>query len=150
AVDAVLIGTGLVVMQVPLAFALAVLTFFGGFVPIIGAVTAGALAVLVALVSQGLTTALVVLAIVLAVQQLEGNVLQPLLQGRSMQLHAGVILLAVAAGSTLFGIVGAFLAVPVIATVAVVMRYISEQVDLRTGDLHADEVPVATKDGEIS
>lgn len=150
AVDAVLIATGLVVMQVPLAFALAVLTFFGGFVPIIGAVTAGALAVLVALVSQGLTTALVVLAIVLAVQQLEGNVLQPLLQGRSMQLHAGVILLAVAAGSTLFGIVGAFLAVPVIATVAVVMRYISEQVDLRTGDLHADEVPVATKDGEIS
>lgn len=150
AVDAVLIGTGLVVMQVPLAFALAVLTFFGGFVPIIGALTAGTLAVLVALVSQGLTTALIVLAIVLAVQQIEGNVLQPLLQGRSMQLHAGVILLAVAAGSTLFGIVGAFLAVPVVATVAVVMRYASEQVDLRTGDLHADEVPVATKDGEIS
>lgn len=150
AVDAVLIGAGLLILQVPLAFALAILTFFGGFIPIVGAFAVGALAVLVALVSQGLTTALIVLAIIIAVQQIEGNVLQPFLQGKSMNLHAGVILLAVAAGSTLFGVAGAFLAVPAAATIAVVMRYLSEQVDLRTGDLQAADVRVATKDGEVS
>lgn len=150
AVDAIFIGLGLVVMQVPLAFPLAILTFFGGFIPIVGAFAVGALAVLVALVSKGLTTALVVLVIIVVVQQIEGNVLQPLLQGRSMQLHAGVILLAVAGGGTLFGVIGAFLAVPFAAVVAVVLRYISEQVDLRTGDLRARDVQVATKEGEVS
>lgn len=149
-VDAVFIGLGLVLLDVPLAFALAILTFFGGFIPIVGAFAVGALAVLVALVAQGPMTALGVLALIIVVQQVEGNVLQPWLQGRSMQLHAGVILLAVAAGSTLFGIVGAFLAVPVAAVVAVVLRYLSEQVDLRSGDVHAADVPVVTKDGEIA
>ncbi|WP_370892854.1 AI-2E family transporter [Janibacter sp. GXQ6167] len=148
-IDAIGIGIGLVVLQVPLAFALAVLTFFGGFVPILGAFVAGALAVLVALVAKGPTTAILVLIVVLVVQQLESNVLQPILQGKSMELHAGVILLSVAAGSTLFGIVGAFLAVPVAAVVAVIIRYMSEQVDLRAGDLKADDVLVATKDGEL-
>lgn len=150
AVDAVFIGLGLVLLNVPLAFALAVLTFFGGFVPIVGAFAVGSLAVLVALVAQGPMTALAVLAVIIVVQQVEGNVLQPWLQGRSMQLHAGVILLAVAAGSTLFGIVGAFLAVPVAAVVAVVLRYLSEQVDLRSGDLRASDVRVVTKDGELA
>lgn len=150
AVDAVLIGSGLVIMQIPLAFALAVLTFFGGFIPIVGAFAVGALAVLVALVSQGVTSALIVLAIIIVVQQVEGNLLQPFLQGRSMQLHAGVILLSVAVGSTLFGVVGAFLAVPFAAVAAVVLRYLSEQVDLRTGDLRPEDVAVATKEGEIS
>jgi len=146
----VLIGGGLLVTGVPLAAALAVLTFFGGFIPIIGAVTVGALAVLVALVSNGLTTALIVLGIVLAVQQIEGNVLQPWLQGQSMQLHAGIILLAVAAGGTLFGIIGAFLAVPVAASLVVTIRYVSEQIDLRTGDLPADELAVATPEGALA
>jgi predicted PurR-regulated permease PerM len=150
AFDAVLIGGGLLVTGVPLAAALAVLTFFGGFIPIIGAVTVGALAVLVALVSNGLTTALIVLGIVLAVQQIEGNVLQPWLQGQSMQLHAGIILLAVAAGGTLFGIIGAFLAVPVAASLVVTIRYVSEQIDLRTGDLPADELAVATPEGALA
>ena len=146
-VDAVLIGLGLVVLGVPLAAALAVLTFFAGFIPIVGAITAGALAVLVALVSNGPTTALMVLAIIIAVQQLESNVLQPVLQGRSLNLHAAVVLLAVTAGGTLFGIIGAFLAVPVAAVTAAVLRYISEQISLRTGEVHADDLPTTTPEG---
>lgn len=147
AVDAVLIGIGLAVLGVPLAFALAVLTFFGGFIPIVGAFAVGFLAVLVALVAQGPTTALLVLALIIAVQQIEGNVLQPFLQGRSMQLHAGVILLAVTVGGTIFGIVGAFLAVPVAAVGAVVLRYLSEQTNLRAGIVTADELAAETDEG---
>ncbi|WP_435198734.1 AI-2E family transporter [Janibacter sp. GS2] len=150
AVDAVLIGIGLVVLQVPLAFALAVLTFFGGFIPIVGAFAVGALAVLVALVAQGPTTALFVLILIIAVQQIEGNVLQPFLQGRSMQLHAGIILLAVAVGSTVFGIVGAFLAVPFAAVAAVVLRYLSEQVELRSGAIRVDEVTLESDEGVVA
>jgi putative heme transporter len=130
-VDAVLIGGGLLVLQVPLAIPLAVLTFLGGFVPIVGAIVAGVLGVLVALVSNGFTTALIVLALIILVQQLEGNVLQPMLQSRSLGLHAVVVLLAVTAGTTLYGIAGAFLAVPVAAAGAVVLRYLSERVDAR-------------------
>jgi putative heme transporter len=130
-VDGVLIGLGLVVLGVPLALPLAVLTFIAGFIPIVGAVVAGALGVLVALVSNGFTTAMSVLAIVIAVQQIEGNVLQPMLQSRSLGLHGVVVLLAVTAGSTLFGIPGAFLAVPAAAAGAVVLRYLSERVDAR-------------------
>jgi len=147
AVDAVLIGIGLVILGIPLAFALAVMTFFGGLIPIVGAVAVGALAVLVALVSNGFTTALIVLVIILAVQQLEGNLLQPLLQSRTMEMHPAIILLAVAGAGTLFGIMGAFLAVPVAATIIVVLRYMSEQVDLRTGDVRAEDLKVATPEG---
>ncbi|HWO65325.1 MAG TPA: AI-2E family transporter [Umezawaea sp.] len=129
AVDAVLIGIGMLVLGVPLAIPLAALTFLGGFIPIVGAFIAGAVAVLVALVSNGVTAAVILLVIVVVVQQLEGNVLQPILQSRSLRLHAAVVLLAVTAGSSLFGIAGAFLAVPVAATVAVVMRYLSEVID---------------------
>jgi predicted PurR-regulated permease PerM len=139
-IDAVLIGIGLVVLGVPLALPLAVLTFFGGFVPIIGAFVVGALAVLVALVTTSLTTALILLAIILAVQQIEGNVLQPMLQGRSLRLHPGLVLVAVAAGSTLFGIAGAFLSVPVAAVAAVILRYLGEVIDGRP----ADEARAAT------
>lgn len=130
-VDAVLIGGGLLVLGVPLALPLAVLTFLGGFVPIVGAVVAGVLGVLVALVSNGFTTALIVLVIIIAVQQIEGNVLQPILQSRSLGLHAVVVLLAVTAGSTLYGIAGAFLSVPIAAAAAVVVRYLGERVDAR-------------------
>ncbi|MGO4615395.1 AI-2E family transporter [Nocardia sp. 2YAB30] len=131
-IDAVLIGAGLVILGVPLALVLAVITFLGGFVPIVGAFVAGALAVLVALVGNGVGTALIVLGIIVAVQQLEGNVLQPVLQSRSMRLHAVIVLLAITAGGSLYGIVGAFLAVPVVAIVAVVVRYIGEQIDAAT------------------
>jgi predicted PurR-regulated permease PerM len=130
-VDAVLIGAGLVVTGVPLALPLAVLTFLGGFVPIIGAFVIGALAVLVALVTKGVTTALVVLVIILAVQQIEGNVLQPILQGRSLQLHPALVLVAVTAGGGLYGVAGAFLAVPVVAVAAVVLRYLGDVIDGR-------------------
>jgi predicted PurR-regulated permease PerM len=133
-VDASLIGIGLLVLQVPLAGVLIVITFLGGFIPIVGAFVAGALAVLIALVSNGFTTALIVLAIIIAVQQLEGNVLQPWLQAKSMDLHAVIVLLAVTLGGSLFGITGAFLAVPAAATIAVILRYLNEQVALRAGE----------------
>ncbi|MGV9671288.1 AI-2E family transporter [Gordonia sp. NPDC003504] len=133
-VDASLIGIGLLVLQVPLAGVLIVITFLGGFIPIVGAFVAGALAVLIALVSNGFTTALIVLAIIIAVQQLEGNVLQPWLQAKSMDLHAVIVLLAVTLGGSLFGITGAFLAVPAAATIAVILRYLNEQIALRAGE----------------
>ncbi|MFZ2530009.1 MAG: AI-2E family transporter [Rhodococcus sp. (in: high G+C Gram-positive bacteria)] len=145
-IDAFFIGLGLVILGVPLAPVLAIITFIGGFIPIVGAFVAGALAVLVALVANGLTTAIIVLVIIIAVQQLEGNVLQPVLQSRSMHLHAVIVLLAVAAGSSLFGIVGAFLAVPVAAVTAVVIRYIGEQIDERVEAVNADAVANATDD----
>lgn len=143
-VDAILIGVGLVILQVPLALALAVITFFGGFIPIIGAFTAGALAVIVALVTNGLTNALLVLALILLVQQLEGNVLQPFLQGKAMQLHAAIVLLSVTVGSTLFGIMDAFLAVPVAAVFAVWFRYHAELVSLRSGEITVDDIKIQT------
>ncbi len=137
-VDAFFIGVGLWILDVPLVIPLAILTFFGAFIPIIGAFVAGAFAVLIALVDQGFTTALIVLIIVLLVQQLEGNVLQPIIQGRGFNLHAGVVILAVTAGSSLSGIVGAFLAVPVAALIAVVYRYIRDELDGRNPEVSAD------------
>lgn len=142
-VDAVLIGIGLVVLGIPLAYALAVITFIAGFIPIVGAFVAGGLAVLIALVSNGPVDALIVLGIILAVQQLEGNVLQPWLQSKSMKLHAVIVLLAVTLGASLFGVIGAFLAVPVAATAAVVLRYYGEQVGRRAGE---DPPPEADED----
>jgi predicted PurR-regulated permease PerM len=126
-VDALFIGIGLVVLGVPLALPLAVLVFFGAFIPIVGAVVSGALAALVALVTNGLTTALIVIGLVLLVQQLEGNVLQPILVGRTLDLHPALVILAVTAGGTLAGITGAFLAVPVVAVAAVTVRYARQQ-----------------------
>ena len=123
-VDAVFIGLGVWILGVPFALPIAVLTFFGGFVPIIGAFVAGAIATLVALVSGGIWSAVGVLAIVLVVQQLEGNVLQPILVGRTMKIHAAVVIAAVALGGTLFGIIGAFLAVPAVAVVQVIAQYV--------------------------
>ena len=130
-IDAVFIGIGLVLLSVPLALPLAILTFLGGFIPIVGAFVAGALAVLIALVTQGFGTAVAVVVLVVAVQQVEGNVLQPILQGQSLKLHGAVVLLAVTAGGSLAGIAGAFLAVPVAAVFAVLLRYLGEQIDTR-------------------
>ena len=128
-VDAVFIGLGVWLLGVPFALPIAVLTFFGGFVPIVGAFVAGAIATLVALVSNGIWTAVAVLAIVLVVQQLEGNVMQPILVGRTLNIHAAVVLTSVALGGTLFGIVGAFLAVPAVAVFQVITRYVREQLE---------------------
>lgn len=133
-VDAFFIGLGLVILHVPLAYALALITFVGGFVPIVGAFVSGSLAVLVALVSNGFETALAVLLIILAVQQLEGNILQPVLQSRSMNLHAVIVLLSVTVGGSIFGVIGAFLAVPVVSCLAVLLRYMQEQVLRKSGE----------------
>ena len=137
-IDALFIGIGLLVLGVPLVVPLAVFTFLGAFIPIIGAFVAGAFAVLIALVTKGFTIALIVLIIVLVVQQLEGNVLQPIIQGRGFNLHAAVVILAVTAGGSMAGIIGAFLAVPVAALIAVVYRYVRDQLDHRSPEVAAD------------
>jgi predicted PurR-regulated permease PerM len=116
-VDSVLTGIGLFALRVPLALSLAVLVFFGAFVPLAGATVSGAVAVLVALVTRGPVIALVALGIVLVVQNVEGNILQPFVQSRAVRLHPVVILIAVTAGVLLFGIAGAVVAVPVVAVV---------------------------------
>ncbi|WP_313480470.1 AI-2E family transporter [Microbacterium sp.] len=116
-VDAVGILIGLLILQVPLAVPLAVLVFLLAFIPIVGATLAGVLAALVALVANGWVSALLVVAVVVLVNQLEGNLLQPVLMGRTMKLHAFVILVALAVGTALSGLIGAVLAVPVTAAV---------------------------------
>lgn len=125
--DAVFIGLGLWIVDVPLVLPLAVLTFVSAFVPVVGALFAGLVAVLIALVSNGPTDALIVLAVIIVVQQLEGNVFQPMIQSRGLGLHAAVILLAVTLGASLAGIVGSLLAVPIAALIAVVWNYVREQ-----------------------
>ncbi|TFV66868.1 AI-2E family transporter [Blastococcus sp. CT_GayMR20] len=137
-IDALFIGIGLWIFDVPLVLPLAVLTFFGGFIPIIGAFVAGAFAVLIALVDEGFTVALIILAIVILVQQIEGNVLQPIIQGRGFNLHAAVVILAVTAGSSLAGIIGAFLSVPIAALIAVIYRYIRDELDHRSPEVADD------------
>lgn len=119
-IDAVFIGVGLAVLGVPLVLPLALLVFLGAFIPVVGAFIAGLLAVLVALADGGLITALIALAVVVGVQQLEGNVLQPMIMRRAIALHPVVVLLALAAGASLAGIVGAFLSLPVAAVAAAV------------------------------
>jgi predicted PurR-regulated permease PerM len=127
--DAVLIGLALLVIGVPLVLPLAVLTFFGAYVPVVGATVTALLAVLVALVSNGLTAAVAVLAAILVVQQIEGNVLQPVVVGRAVDVHPVVILLAVAAGGVLAGIIGMLLAAPIVAVATAVLAYLRERAD---------------------
>jgi putative heme transporter len=140
-VDAVGIGIGLWALSVPLFVPLAALVFLGAFVPIVGAVVAGVVAVLVALVTKGFITALLVLAIVIAVQQLEGHVLQPVLMGRAVALHPLAVVLAVAGGVVIAGIVGALLAVPLVAVInAGVRSLVSEQdAGVRPETIEADD-----------
>ncbi|MDQ4104689.1 MAG: AI-2E family transporter [Actinomycetota bacterium] len=114
-VDAVGIGIGLVAVGAPLVVPLTALTFLAAFIPVVGAVISGVIAVLVVLVANGPVPALIVLGVVIAVQQLEGNVLQPLLMGRALELNGMAVVLAVTVGSVLAGIAGALLAVPLLA-----------------------------------
>ena len=114
-VDAVGIGAGLAVMSVPLALPLASLVFLGAFIPLVGAVVTGFLAVVVALLAKGFVYALITLGLIIAVQQLEAHVLQPLVMGRAVSIHPLAIVLAISAGAVLGGIVGALLAVPALA-----------------------------------
>lgn len=115
AVDALGVAIGLLAVGIPLVVPLAVLVFLGAFVPIVGVVVTGALAVLIALVAKGVIAAFIVLAIVVAVVQLEGHVLQPLLLGRAVRLHPLAVVLGVATGLVVAGIAGALLAVPIIS-----------------------------------
>ncbi len=140
-VDAVLIGIALVVVGVPLALPLVVLTWLAAFVPIIGAVAAGAAACLVALVANGPTEALIVLAVIVAVQQIEGNVLYPVVVGPRLRLHPIVVLLAVATGGTLAGIAGAFLAVPLATVCGALLAHWSEQQGRRRAREYVAEPP---------
>jgi predicted PurR-regulated permease PerM len=118
AFDAALIGLALVIIGVPLALTLTVITFFAAYVPYIGAVSAGAAAVLIALVAEGFTAALILLAAIVAVQQVESNVVQPLIMGRALSVHPVVIVLGVVVGGILGGIVGSIIAAPVLATLS--------------------------------
>ena len=114
-VDAVGIGTGLAIMGIPLALPLASLVFLGAFIPLVGAVIAGGLAVIVALIAKGWVFALITLGLIIAVQQLESHILQPLVMGRAVSVHPLAVVLAIAGGGVLAGIIGALLAVPVVA-----------------------------------
>lgn len=124
--EAVVIGATLLIFRVPLALPLAVLIFLGGFVPIVGAALIGVLAALVALVANGPVVALVVVAVVVAINQLDGRVLQPIVMGKALSLHPLVVLLALAGGGILAGIVGAVLAVPLTAVAWSVLLIWSE------------------------
>jgi putative heme transporter len=125
--DAVLIGFGLWVIGVPSAGTIGVLTFFAGYVPFIGAITAGAVGVLLAFASGGLTLALIALAIIVGVQQLEGNVLEPLVVGRAVDLHPLLVIVVLVTGGIVAGFVGLVLAVPLAAVIAKVLRTLREE-----------------------
>ncbi|WP_322645586.1 AI-2E family transporter [Oerskovia flava] len=122
-VDGVGIGVGAAILGVPLALPIGILVFVGAFIPIVGAVLTGAVAVLVAFVAQGWVTALIMLGVVLLVQQVEGNVLQPFLMGHALSLHPVAVLLVVTAGGFAAGIVGALFAVPLAATINTMVLY---------------------------
>ena len=118
--------------------------------PLVGAIVAGALSVLIALVSLGFTEALIVLGLVLLVQQLEGNVLSPWLQSKAMNLHPVIVLISVTVGGALFNLIGAFLAVPAAAMIAVFYRYIQDMLQLQSGEKKASDIEFATVAGYLA
>ncbi|MGO3341503.1 MAG: AI-2E family transporter [Glutamicibacter arilaitensis] len=126
-IDAIGIGLGAFFLGVPLAMPLGVLVFIGSFIPIVGALITGALAVLLALVANGWINALIMLAVVLLVQQAESNILQPLIMGKAVSLHPLAVVLAVAGGTMLADIPGALFAVPLLAVLNAVIRYLSHR-----------------------
>jgi predicted PurR-regulated permease PerM len=123
-VDAVFIGLGLWLLGIPLVLPLSVLVFFGALFPIVGSFVAGTLAVLVGLADGGLVTALLVLALIVVVQQVEGNVLQPIIMSNIVALHPLVVILVVLVGGILLGVLGAFIAVPVAAIIARIVEHL--------------------------
>lgn len=142
-VDATGIGTGLAIMGVPLALPLASLVFLGAFIPLVGAVIAGFFAVIVALIAKGWIYALITLGLIIAVQQLEGHVLQPLVMGRAVSIHPLAVVLAIAGGGVLAGIVGALLAVPTVAFLNSAVRV------LMARDPAAEEAALESEGGPI-
>jgi putative heme transporter len=137
-IHAVVIGLALWLLGTPLVFVLAVLVFIGSFIPIVGAFVFGGFAVLVTLVTQGLTAALVLLAVLLAENLLEGHVYQPLIMGRTVRLHPVAVLLALAVGGLIGGIMGAVIAVPLSAAVHAAVKYLTGVEDI-DGNALSDE-----------
>ncbi|MDN5795330.1 MAG: AI-2E family transporter [Intrasporangium sp.] len=135
AVDAIGISLGAAILEVPFAFAIGVLVFILSFIPIVGALLSGAVAVLLALVAHGPGVALIMLAVVIGVQQIESHVLQPFLLGRAVSVHPLAVILGIAAGSLIAGIVGALLAVPTMAILNAVGKH------LLSGDAEPDREP---------
>lgn len=125
-IDAIFIGIGIYFLDVPMAVPLAVFIFLFSFIPLVGAVASGALAVIVALVTQGVFTAVMTLVVVLAVQQIEGHVLQPFILGRAVRVHPLAVVLTVAAGGMVAGIGGAVVAVPLVAVTNTVVGYLRQ------------------------
>jgi predicted PurR-regulated permease PerM len=140
-IDAVGIGAGLYFLNVSLWIPLAALVFLFAFVPIVGATLSGVVAVLVTLVEQGALPALIALIIVIAVQQLEGHVLQPLIMGRAVAIHPLAVIVGIAAGIVLAGITGALVAVPIIAVLNTAVRFLV----LKRRELPPDAVVVASE-----
>lgn len=142
-VDAIGIGVGLAIMGIPLALPLASLVFMGAFIPLVGAVLTGFLAVIVALIAKGWIYALITLALIIAVQQLEGHVLQPLVMGRAVAIHPLAIVLVIAGGAVLAGIVGALLAVPALAFLNSAIRVLTaEDPQAEEAEMEAEDDPV--------
>ncbi|HEU5035393.1 MAG TPA: AI-2E family transporter [Nocardioides sp.] len=129
AVDAMGIMIGAAVLGVPFVLAIGVLVFLGAFVPMVGATVAGTVAILVALVAQGPFTALLMLAVVIGVQQLEGHVLQPFLMGRWVSLHPLGVIVAIGCGVIVAGIAGALVAVPLAAALNAVVQHLAANTD---------------------
>lgn len=127
--DATAVGIGLWLLRVPLVLPLAVLVFFGAFIPYIGAFLSGLAAVLVAFASGGLGAAVAVLVLIIIVQQVDGNVVQPLVMGRATLLSAFTVIVVVTVGATLLGVLGAFLAVPTAACAAQTVAFVRERHD---------------------
>ena len=135
AVDAIGIGGGAAILGVPFASGIALLVFFGAFIPVIGATISGTVAVMLALVALGPVQALIMLGIVIGVQQLEAHLLQPLLIGRAMKIHPLAVIFAIAAGLVLAGIIGALIAVPTVAVLNAVVAPPAGLPDHRAGRL---------------
>ncbi|MYU25655.1 AI-2E family transporter [Streptomyces sp. SID8352] len=123
-IDAIFIGLGIYFLHVPMAVPLAVFIFLFAFIPLVGAVMSGALAVVVALVTQGVFAAVMTLVVVLLVQQIEGHILQPFILGRAVRVHPLAVVLSVAAGGMVAGIGGAVVAVPLVAVANTVVGYL--------------------------
>ncbi|MBD3783278.1 MAG: AI-2E family transporter [Micrococcales bacterium] len=136
AADAVGIGVGAAILHVPFASGIGLLVFFGAFIPIVGATVSGAVAVLLALVALGPIQALIMLGIIIGVQQIEAHLLQPLLIGRAMRLHPLAVILAIAAGIVVAGIIGGLIAVPTVAVLNAVGHHL-----LDSDDPPADDAP---------
>ncbi|HEX6153260.1 MAG TPA: AI-2E family transporter, partial [Solirubrobacterales bacterium] len=126
-VDAVLIGIALALIGVPLVVPLMVLVFLGAFIPLVGAVFSGAIAALVALISNGVVDAAFVVGAIIAIQQIEGDLLYPNVVGRMIRLHPVAILLVLTAGTVVAGIIGALLAIPVAAGIWTAVRFVRDR-----------------------